>query len=207
MGVMLSAGGALAWLREAVAPDVPFDALITEAERWEPGAGNLTFLPYLAGERTPHADPHARGALIGLSLQHDRGALVRAVLEGVAGGLRDCADLVTALDTGHKRVGRASGGGARSRLWLTIVASALELPIERLAVEEGAAFGAALLGGVAGGVWRDVDEAAETTVAVCEVIDPDPAWVPRYRELQERYRALYPVTSTMLGSPQRETSS
>jgi xylulokinase len=205
MGVMLSAGGALAWLRDTVAPDVPFDALLAEAEHWEPGAGELTFLPYLAGERTPHADPRARGALVGLSLRHDRGALVRAVLEGVAGGLRDCADLVTALDKAHERMGRASGGGARSRLWLTIVASVLEMPIERLAVEEGAAFGAALLGGVAAGVWRDVDEAAEATVSVREVVDPDPAWVPRYRELQERYRALYPATTTVLGSPRRET--
>jgi xylulokinase len=206
MGAMLSAGGSLAWLRETIAPDMAFDALLAEAERWEPGAGDLTFLPYLAGERTPHADPLARGALVGLSLGHDRGALVRAVLEGVAAGLRDCADLVTALDDGHGRVGRASGGGARSTLWLTIVASALELPIERLTVEEGAAFGAALLGGIAGGVWRDPDEAAAATVSVREVIDPNPAWVPRYRELQERFRALYPAAATpVVRSPQHET--
>jgi xylulokinase len=193
MGVMLSAAGALAWLRKTVAADVPFDALLAEAEAWEPGSGELTFLPYLAGERTPHADPLARGALTGLSLHHDRGALVRAVLEGVACGLRDCADLVTALEEAHPRVGRASGGGARSALWLAIVASVLEMPIERLAVDEGAAFGAALLGGVASGVWRDADEAAAATVRVREVIEPDPAWVPRYRELGERYRALYPA--------------
>ena len=196
MGVMLSAGGALAWLRETIAPDVPFDALMAEAESWEPGAGGLTFLPYLAGERTPHADPHARGAFVGLSLHHDRGALTRAVLEGVAGGLRDCADLVLALDASQPRVARASGGGARSDLWLAIVASALELPIERPVVEEGAAFGAALLGGVAAGVWRDVDEAVAATVRVRDVIEPDPAWIPRYRKLQERFRALYPATTT-----------
>ena len=196
MGVMLSAGGALAWLRETIAPDVPFDAMMAEAESWEPGAGGLTFLPYLAGERTPHANPHARGAFVGLSLHHDRGALIRAVLEGVACGLRDCADLVLALDAAQPRIARASGGGARSDLWLAIVASALELPIERPAVEEGAAFGAALLGGVAAGVWRDVDEAVAATVRVREVIEPDPAWIPRYRELQERFRALYPLTLT-----------
>ncbi len=196
MGVMLSAGGALAWLRETIAPDASFDTLMAEAESWEPGAGGLTFLPYLAGERTPHADPHARGAFVGLSLHHDRGALTRAVLEGVAGGLRDCADLVLALDAAQPRIARASGGGARSDLWLAIVASALELPIERPVVEEGAAFGAALLGGVAAGVWRDVDEAVGATVRVRGVIEPDPAWIPRYRELQERFRALYPVTTT-----------
>jgi xylulokinase len=204
MGVMLSAGGALTWLRATIAADVPFDALMAEAESWEPGAGGLTFLPYLAGERTPHANPLARGAFTGLSLHHDRGALVRAVLEGVACGLRDCADLVLDLDAAQARVARASGGGARSDLWLAIVASALEMPIERLAVEEGAAFGAALLGGVAAGVWRDVDEAAAATVRVREVIDPDPAWIPRYRELQERFRALYPATVGLLpGGPDR----
>jgi len=196
MGVMLSAGGALAWLREAIAPAMPFDALTAEAESWEPGAGGLTFLPYLAGERTPHDNPHARGALTGLSLHHDRGALVRAVLEGVACGLRDCADLVLALDAAPPRIARPSGGGARSALWLAIVAAALELPIERPAIEEGAAFGAALLGGVAAGVWRDVDEAVAAAVRMREVIEPNPAWVLRYRELQERFRALYPATLT-----------
>jgi xylulokinase len=200
MGVMLSAGGALTWLRETIAPDVAFDALMAEAECWEPGAGELTFLPYLAGERTPHDDPLARGAFTGLSLHHDRGALVRAALEGVACGLRDCADLVLGLDATQPRVARASGGGARSDLWLAIVASVLEMPIERLAVEEGAAFGAALMGGVAAGVWPDVDEATASTVRVREVIEPDPAWVPRYRELQERYRALYPATISSAGS-------
>jgi xylulokinase len=195
MGVMLSAGAGLTWLRETIAPDVPFDALMAEAESWEPGAGGLTFLPYLAGERTPHADPLARAAFAGLSLHHDRGALVRAVLEGVACGLRDCADLVLALDFAQPRIARASGGGARSDLWLKIAASVLEMPIERPAVEEGAAFGAALLGGVAAGVWRDVDEAAASTVRVREVIEPNPAWIPRYRELQQRFRALYPAIS------------
>ena len=194
MGVMLSAGGALAWLRDTIAPGVPFEDLMAQAESWEPGAAGLTFLPYLAGERTPHDNPHARGAFVGLSLHHDRGALIRAVLEGVACGLRDCADLVLALDAAPARIARASGGGARSDLWLAIVASALELPIERPAVEEGAAFGAALLGGVAAGVWRDVDEAVAATVRMREVIEPDPAWIPRYREVQERFRALYPAT-------------
>ena len=196
MGVMLSAGGALTWLRETIAPDVSFDALMAEAESWEPGAGELVFLPYLAGERTPHADPLARAAFAGLSLHHDRGALVRAVLEGVACGLLDCAELVLALAGAQPRSARASGGGARSDLWLAIAASVLELPIERPAVEEGAAFGAALLGGVAAGVWRDVDEAAASTVRVREAIDPDPTWIPRYRELHQRFRRLYPAINS-----------
>ena len=155
MGVMLSAAGSLEWFHERLAPDASFDSLVAEAEAWEPGAEGLLFLPYLAGERTPHADPDARGAFVGLQLRHDRGALVRAVLEGVAFGLRDSLDLIRALGVEHAR-GRASGGGARSRLWLRIVASALGLPLELTESEEGSAFGAALLGGVAAGVFPDV---------------------------------------------------
>ncbi len=116
-----------------------------------PGTESLAFLPYLAGERTPHNDPEATGAFVGLTLRHDRGALVRAVLEGVAFAMRDALDLV-----GSGALGRVSGGGARSDLWLRIVASVLEVPLERTATDEGAAFGAAVLGGVAAGVWEAV---------------------------------------------------
>ncbi|MBW3609130.1 MAG: xylulokinase, partial [Actinobacteria bacterium] len=148
MGVMLSAAGSLRWLRDVAAPGSDYAALIADAERWEPGVEGLTFLPYLAGERTPHADPAARGSFTGLSLRHDRGALVRAVLEGVAFGLRDGLDLVCETSSAPARpvLGRVSGGGARSRLWLEILASVLELPLQRMAVDEGASFGAALLG-------------------------------------------------------------
>ena len=127
MGVMLSAAGSLEWLHDRLADGTSFDALVAEAEAWEPGAEGLLFAPYLAGERTPHADPDARGAFVGLQLRHDRGALVRAVLEGVAFGLRDALDAVRELGV-DATVGRASGGGARSELWLRIVASALDLP-------------------------------------------------------------------------------
>jgi xylulokinase len=192
MGVMLSAAGALRWLRDATDPSAEFGALVAEAQRWEPGVEGLTFLPYLAGERTPHADPDARGAFAGLTLRHDRGALVRAVLEGVAYGLRDSLDLVR--ETGAPAdVGRVSGGGARSDLWLRIVASVLELPLQRVAVQEGAAYGAALLGGVAGGVFADPHEAVAACVRPAEVIDPDPAWTAAYAEGRERFRALYPA--------------
>jgi xylulokinase len=193
MGVMLSAAGSLAWLRDVAAPGVGFGELVAAAEAWEPGAEGLTFLPYLAGERTPHADPHARGSLTGLSLRHDRGALVRAVLEGVACGLRDAYDLVAGLGEERPDRGRVSGGGARSELWLRIVASVLELPVERVAVEEGAAYGAALLGGVAGGMWGDVHEAVAACVRPRDQVDPVPEWVEPYRELRARFRALYPA--------------
>ena len=192
MGVMLSAAGSLAWLRDAAAPGEEFGPLVESARPWEPGVEGLTFLPYLAGERTPHADPDARGAFTGLSLRHDRGALVRAVLEGVAYGLRDSLDLLVELGVEPER-GRVSGGGARSELWLRIIASVLELPLERPVVEEGAAYGAALLGGVAGGTWASTDEAVAACVRVTGEVEPEPAWIAPYAEGRERFRALYPA--------------
>ncbi len=193
MGVMLSAAGSLRWLRDAVAPGAGYGALVAEAERWAPGSEGLTFLPYLAGERTPHADPDARGALTGLSLRHDRGALVRAVLEGVAFGLRDGLDLVSENTSPRPSLGRVSGGGARSRLWLQILASVLELPLQRTAVDEGASFGAALLGGVAAGAFADVHEAVATCVQPGEIVEPVAAWVEPYRDARQRFVALYPA--------------
>jgi xylulokinase len=192
MGVMLSAAGSLRWLRDAVAPGEGFDALVDAATEWEPGTEGLTFLPYLAGERTPHADPDARGAFTGLSLRHDRGALVRAVLEGVAFGLRDSLDLVQELGAGAT-LGRVSGGGARSEEWLRIVASVLELPLERVAVEEGAAYGAALLGGLTGGMWADAQEAVDACVRPRGTVEPVAGWIEPYREARGRFRALYPA--------------
>jgi xylulokinase len=192
MGVMLSAAGSLQWLRDGIAPGVGFAELVAEADRWEPGVEGLTFLPYLQGERTPHADPDARGAFTGLSLRHDRGALVRAVLEGVAFGLRDSLDLIRALGE-DPQVARASGGGARSELWLRILASVLEMPIERPQVEEGAAYGAALLGGVAGGVFADAAEAVHACVRVRDTIEPDLRWIEAYGPVRHRFRALYPA--------------
>ena len=195
MGVMLSAAGSLQWARDALAPGTGFEQLVASAQAWGPGAEGLTFLPYLAGERTPHADPDARGAFAGLGLRHDRGALIRAVLEGVAFGLRDCLDLITAVGIAAPR-GRASGGGAISDLWLSIVASVLELELERPSVTEGGAFGAALLGGVAAGIWDDVETAIGATVRVLSVIDPVAEWIEPYREAGARYRDLYPRLQT-----------
>ncbi len=192
MGVMLSAAGSLQWLRAATSPDIGYDELVAEAAAWPAGTEGLLFLPYLAGERTPHADPDARGAFAGLTVRHNRGALVRAVLEGVAFGLRDSLDLTSALG-GRPSLGRVSGGGARSRLWLQIVASALGIPLQRVAVDEGAAFGAAVLGGVAAGVWIDVREGVAATVKAGETVEPIPPWVDVYGEQRERYRALYPA--------------
>jgi xylulokinase len=190
MGVMLSAAGSLAWLRSAVGAD--YGVLDEEAARWEPGVEGLLFAPYLAGERTPHADPAARGSFTGLSIRHDRGALARATLEGVAYGLRDSLELLRELGV-DPVVGRASGGGAVSGLWLRIVASVLGLPLERTESEEGSAFGAALLAGVRAGVFEDAGEAVARCVRVRDRVDPDPEWSDAYERGYRRYRLLYPT--------------
>jgi xylulokinase len=191
MGVMLSAAGALRWLRDCTAPGMSFEQLLAEAEGWPPGAEGLLFAPYLAGERTPYADPEARGAFVGLALRHDRGAMVRAVLEGVAYGLRDSLELIRMLET-EPTVGRLTGGGARSPLWRRIVASVLGLPLERVAVEEGSAYGAALLAGCASGSFDSVEEAA-SRVRATDRVEPDPAWSEAYAQDYLRFRRLYPA--------------
>jgi xylulokinase len=192
MGVMLSAAGSLQWFRDRLAPGVPFAELAAEAGNWGPGCDGLLFLPYLAGERTPHADPNARAAFTGLGLHHDRAAMVRAVLEGVACGLRDSLDLLRSLGV-ESDLARVSGGGARSRAWLEIVASVLGIPLETTAVEEGSAYGAALLGGVAGGLFADVHDAVARCVRTADRVEPREDWVPVYEEQLGRYRALYPA--------------
>ena len=190
MGVMLSAAGSAAWLRHALG--APLGQLDAEAEAWEPGAEGLLFAPYLAGERTPYPDPDARGAFTGLSLRHDRGALWRAMLEGVAFGLRDSLELLRELGA-RPEVGRVSGGGAKSEVWLRIVASVLQLPLERMETEEGSAFGAALLAGVREGTFADADEAVARCVRSRSRVDP--VW--DYEEQYRRFRSLYPALKTI----------
>ncbi len=192
MGVMLNAAGALQWFHDALAPGATFEDITAEAAASDAGAEGVTFLPYLQGERTPHADPDATGSFTGLSLRNGRAALARAVLEGVAYGLRDSLELLRDLGVAAT-TGRASGGGARSRLWLEIVASALDLPLERCVVDEGSAYGAALLAGVATGAFASAREAVEACVRVRETVEPNPAWAGVYADGYARYRALYPA--------------
>ena len=186
MGVMLSAAGSAAWLRGVLGAD--HATLDAEAQRWQPGAEGLLFAPYLAGERTPHPDPYARGAFTGLSARHDRGALWRAVLEGVAYGLRDSLELLHELGA-RPETGRVSGGGARSELWLRIVASVLGLPLELTESEEGSAFGAAMLAGVRAGVFADAEDAVARCVRTRRRIEPE--W--DYHAGYVRFRQLYPT--------------
>jgi xylulokinase len=192
MGVILAAAGALSWVAPVLgdASDIP--GLLREAAAWEPGTGGLVFAPYLSGERTPHADVDVRAAFVGLGLEHDRGALVRAVLEGVGHALRDGLDLIAAVGP-RPPVARVSGGGARSELWLAILAAILDLPLQRADSEAGSAYGAALLGGVTAGVWPDARTAAQTAFIVTSEVEPDPEWVARYAEQHERFERLYPA--------------
>jgi len=199
MGVMLSAAESLRWLRDALGSGRGYDELTAAAEEWPPGTDGLTFLPYLTGERTPHADPHARAAFAGLTRRHDLGAFVRAVLEGVAYGLRDSLELLRELGV-DPRAGHASGGGARSELWLRILASVLDLPIRRTSTDEGSAYGAALLGGVAAGVFRDVHEAVATCVRLVDAAEPDAEMRAAYERGYRRYRQLYPALRPLEGS-------
>jgi xylulokinase len=192
MGVMLNAAGALQWFHDAFAPDATFEDVTAEAAESHPGADGVTFLPYLQGERTPHADPDATASFTGLALRHRRADLARAVLEGVAYGLRDSLELLRELGVAPT-TGRASGGGARSRIWLEIVASVLGLPLERCVVDEGSAYGAALLAGVAGGTFASAHEAVESCVRVRETVEPNPAWAAAYADGYASYRALYPA--------------
>lgn len=192
MGVMLSAAGSLRWLRDALAPGVEFSDLVAGAGEVPPGAEGLLFLPYLSGERTPHPDPLARGAFVGLTLGHDLRHLTRAVLEGVAFGLRDGLDLMVGAGVERPDSITASGGGTRSPLWRQILADVLGARIDTVATEEGAAFGAATLAGVGAG-WHDTVEAAAgawvSTEPVAGVSDDAGA----YASLHERFAGLYPA--------------
>lgn len=192
MGVMLSAAGSFQWLRDTLAPEASFDALVAEAATAPVGSDGLLFLPYLTGERTPYPDPLARGAWIGLTARHTRASLIRATLEGVAFGLRDMLMLMRETGLAVPDRARLSGGGARSELWRGILASVLGIELDLPAVTEGAAYGAALLAGVGIGAWEDV-EAATATLTIRDKTTPSPEEARRYDDLYVRYHALYPT--------------
>jgi xylulokinase len=193
MGVMLSAAGSLQWYRDTLAPGTSFDNLLKEAENVPAGSEGLQFLPYLSGERTPHPDPLARGAFIGLILRHGRGHLTRAVLEGVAYGLKDSFILIREAGLGEIRQVHVSGGGIKSALWLQILASVLEAELVTVNVVEGAAYGAALLAGVGTGVWPDVVAACKKVIKVTGITTPDESQAVVYRKMYSLYRELYPA--------------
>jgi xylulokinase len=193
MGVMLSAAGSLQWYRDTLAPNTSFDDLLKEAESIPAGSEGLQFLPYLSGERTPHPDPLARGAFIGLTLRHSRAHMTRAVLEGVAFGLKDSFTLIQNAGSGNITQVRASGGGTKGALWRQILASVLEAELVTVNTTEGAAYGAALLAGVGAGAWQDVVSACKVCVKITGSTLPDPIQVEVYRKAYLLYQGLYPA--------------
>jgi len=193
MGVMLSAGGSMQWLRNTLrqaGADSGYKALDGLADSAPPGSDGLLFLPYLTGERTPHFDPEARGVFSGLSFKSGAGHLARSVMEGVAFAIKDSVRLMeeagTALDVVY-----LSGGGAKSELWSKIVASVLGMPIKRLSVDEGPAFGAAVLALVGTGHFGTTLEAARSTLSIKDEIDPVEDWSEVYFEAYDRFGNLY----------------
>ncbi len=197
MGVMLSAAGSLQWYHDTLTPEVSFDALLQEAAHAPAGCEGLRFLPYLTGERTPHPDPLARGGFIGLTARHTRAHLTRAVLEGVAFGLRDCFELIRAVGIPANAVARIGGGGARSLLWRQIIADVIGMPVASVNTTEGAAFGAALLAAVGVGLYPDAASACAACITTTEVVEPS-AEAAAYEQPYREYVALYPAIRSVL---------
>jgi len=200
MTVMLSAAGSLRWFRDALAPGVDFGGLVGAAAEIPAGSDGLLFLPYLTGERSPHPDPLARGAFVGLTVGHDRRHLTRAVLEGVAFGLRDGLDQMIAAGMPAPAQIRASGGGIASPLWRQILADVLRAEVATVTTSEGAAYGAGLLAAVGAGWFPTVEAAADTLVKATPVAGPGPD-AERYRTAHEAYRALYPALAPTFHRP------
>lgn len=209
MGVTLAAGYSLRWFRDQLCDATslaradgrdPYDTLTEEAARVPPGADDLLWAPYLMGERTPHIDPYARAALVGLSAIHTRGHIVRAILEGVAFSLQDTFGIFAEMQVPVTRV-RLGGGGAKSPLWRQVQADVYGHDVEIVEAEEGAAYGAALLAGVGTHVWPSVDAACSGVVRVAHTVTVDP---PASRVLRERYaafRQLYPALRELHHAP------
>jgi xylulokinase len=200
MGVTLAAGGSLQWFRNALCDTVAalakrrtidvYDVLTEEAAVTPPGAEGLFFLPYLAGERTPYADPLARGAFIGLTLKHGRGHLVRAIMEGVTFSLRDCLSIIEDQGVAVKQI-RASGGGARSAFWRQMQADVLGKTVVSMAADEGPAYGVALLAAVGAGEFKNIAEACDATVKTTGQTKPAAAARRHYDKAFPVYQQLY----------------
>jgi len=197
MGVTQGAGLSLRWFRDQFGAGNedgrdPYERLAEEAAKTPPGADGLLWTPYLMGERTPHLDPNARGALVGITAQHTRAHVIRAILEGVAFSLRDSLTLFQEIGVPIQSI-RLGGGGARSPLWQQIQADIYGMPVELIEADEGAAYGAALLAGVGVQHWSSVDAACETAVRVAKRVQPNPAAAARMNLQYAEYRKLYPA--------------
>ena len=192
MGVMLSAAGSLRWYRDTLAPDADFDTLVEPVADIQPGSDGILFLPYLTGERTPHPDPLARGAFVGLTVRHTQPHLTRAVLEGVSFGLRDSAELMKEAGLADISQVRVTGGGAKSPVWRQILADVLDVELVTVNTAEGAAHGAAILAATGTGVYPDVASACAEIIKLTGSTAPSPASTI-YQEMYPLYGELYPA--------------
>jgi xylulokinase len=192
MGVMLSAAGSLRWYRDTLAPETDFDALIQPVTSIAPGSDGLLFLPYLTGERTPHPDPLARGAFVGLTVRHTRPHMTRAVLEGVAFGLRDSFELMQGAGLAEVTQVRITGGGARIPVWRQIQADVLGVELVTVNATEGAAYGAAVLAATGAGAFSDVAAACAEIIKLTGSTTPGPARAT-YQKMYPLYQDLYPA--------------
>jgi xylulokinase len=206
MGVTQGAGLSLRWFRDQFgvlsqgnSDGDPYDSLTAEAASVAPGADGLLWAPYLMGERTPHLDPDARAVLAGLTASHTRAHIVRAILEGVAFSLKDSFEILRELNVPCDTI-RLGGGGARSELWRQIQADVYDHEVETVAAEEGAAYGVALLAGVAAGAWSTVDAACDEVIRTKTRVQPDPDAVAIFHRQYRKYVALYPTLRTILNT-------
>jgi xylulokinase len=207
MGVSLTGGGALQWFTEKVCTDLfakkkegSFNVLTKEAAAIATGSEGLFFLPYLAGERTPHADPHARGCFIGLTLKHIRGHLARSVMEGVGYAMRDSLEIIRSLGVPVSEI-RASGGGSKSPLWRQIQADVFGQDVVTINAEQGPAYGVALLAAVGAREFKNIEQACEATILPVKTTPLDkvaakfhdrgfPLYQQLYRSLKKDFEAI-----------------
>lgn len=197
MGVTQAAGLSLRWFRDrfGVASQNgrdPYDVLAEEAGTAPAGSAGLFWLPYLMGERTPHCDPNARAALVGLTASHTRAHVVRAILEGVAYSLKDTFTIFEEMQIPVTRI-RLGGGGARSALWRQIQADVYGREVEIVEAEEGAAYGAAILAGAGAGAWTSVDEACDAVIRVASRVTPTVQGTNTMQSGYRIYREIYPA--------------
>jgi xylulokinase len=196
MGVTQGAGLSLRWFRDQFGAGAndgdPYEKLTAEAAAVLPGANGLIWTPYLMGERTPHLDPQARAALVGLTANHTRAHVVRAILEGVAFSLRDTFEIFNEMNVPVQEI-RLGGGGARSQLWRQIQADIYGHPVKTVEAEEGAAYGAALLAGVGAGAWPSVDAACDAVVRISSVTEPDAGAVRVLERQYSKFHQIYPA--------------
>lgn len=198
MGVTQGAGLSLQWFRNNLAPGAEYDDLVGEGATAPVLAHGLYWLPYLMGERTPHLDPIARGAWIGLTAKHTRSDLIRAIVEGVSFSMKDCLEIIEQMGVDVQSV-RMSGGGANSAFWRQVMADILGVRITTLQNKEGSAYGAALLALAGSGQYTTIEECCAVAIQESDRVNPRPHESAAYQRGYELYSQLYPTLKPIYG--------